>query len=141
MNKNNKEIMNRKTLFTKIIEREIPAEIIYEDEKTIVFLDIFPFEKGHCLVVPKIPYETIFEMPEKDFIDLQKIVFKISNHLKDKLNCGINLIQNNLKIAGQEINHVHFHIIPRKEKKLLLCKNSTKYLKNEIKNFSNKLKF
>jgi len=135
------EIKNRETLFTKIIKREIPANIIYEDENTIAFLDINPFEKGHTLVVPKIPYETIMEMPEKDYLELQKIVLKIAKHFEKILNCGINIWQNNKKISGQDINHVHFHIVPRREKKKCYkLENSDKYLKNEIDNYTMRLK-
>ncbi len=134
-------MINRETLFTKIINREIPASIIYEDDKVISFLDIFPFEKGHCLVVPKKPYETIMEMPEDEFLYLQKIVLKIAKHLSKEMNSGINILQNNGKIAGQEINHVHFHIVPRKENKRIYCSNNgVKYLENEIENFKNRLK-
>jgi len=143
MNKkiNIKEIKKRETLFTKIINRKIPANIIYEDDNSIAILDIFPFEKGHTLVIPKIPYKTIFEMPEKEFLALQKTIFQISNHLKEKLNSDLNIIQNNGSLAGQEIEHVHFHLIPRKEKKQIYCsKNSTKYLKEEDKNYLKRLK-
>ena len=138
---NLEKIKKRETLFTKIINKQIPANIIYEDENTIAILDIFPFEKGHALVIPKIPFKTIFEMPEKNYLELQKVILKISNHLKEKLNCDLNIIQNNGKIAGQEIEHVHFHLIPRKETKQIYCsKNSTKYLKEEDKNYLKKLK-
>jgi histidine triad (HIT) family protein len=58
-NTKKKEENIEKTIFEKIIDREIPANILYEDEKTVVFLDAFPFEKGHLLVVPKKVYETI----------------------------------------------------------------------------------
>jgi histidine triad (HIT) family protein len=68
------------SIFTKIIQREIPATIIYEDENHIAFLDIQPFEKGHTLVVPKTEYETIMDMPEDVYLDLQKVVLKIAKH-------------------------------------------------------------
>jgi len=130
------------TIFTKIINREIPASIIYEDENTIAFLDIMPFEKGHTLVIPKKEYETIMEMPEKEYLELQKIILKIAKHLEKELNCGINIWQNNKEISGQEVPHVHFHVVPRKEKKEAYnLKNRVKYLKNEIFNWEKRLKF
>lgn len=101
------------TLFTKIINREIPASIIYEDENHIAFLDINPFEKWHTLVVPKKEYETIFHMPEDKYLELQKIVLKIAKHYESLLWCWINIVQNNKEIAWQSVFHVHFHIIPR----------------------------
>lgn len=133
--------MEIETIFTKIIKREIPSEIIYEDENHIAFLDITPFEKGHTLVVPKKPYETIFEMPEDEYVQLQKIVYKISKHYNKILNCGINIWQNNKEISGQEVNHVHFHIVPRKEvKQAYYRKYDEKYLGFEMKNLKQKLK-
>lgn len=132
---------NRETIFTKIVNREIPCEIIYEDEKHLAFLDITPFEKGHTLIIPKKPFETIFEMPEKDFLELQKIVLKIAKHYEKILNCGINIWQNNKKISGQEVEHVHFHLIPRREKKeTYYRKYDEKYLENEMKYYKEKLK-
>ena len=102
-----------KTIFEKIVDREIPATIIYEDEKYLSFLNAFPFEPGHVLVIPKKAYNTIFEMTEKNFLELQKVVFKIASRIKKVTNQDIAIIQRNGVNAGQEIPHVHFHIIPR----------------------------
>lgn len=128
------------SIFTKIIEREIPGNIIYEDDNHIAFLDINPIEKGHTLVVPKKEYETIFDMPEKEYLELQKIVFKIALHFEEKLECGINILQSNREIAGQEVPHVHFHVIPRRNKKKLyrdsICES---YRENEKDDFISKL--
>ena len=133
--------LNRETLFTKIVKGEIPSSKIYEDENHYAFLDIGPFEKGHTLVIPKLPYQTIMQMPEDEFLELQKVILKIAKHFEQTLNCGINIWQNNKKIAGQEVDHVHFHIIPRLEKKKAYkLENSVKYLKNEMENYKNKLK-
>jgi len=105
------------SIFTKIIGREIPGSIIYEDAHHIGFLDINPLEQGHTLVVPKAEYETIFDMPENEFLELQRVVLKIAKHLEKTLSCWVNIIQNNKAIAGQEVMHVHFHVIPRRQKK------------------------
>lgn len=105
------------SIFTKIIQKKVPAHIIYEDESHIAFLDINPMEKWHVLVVPKKEYETIFDMTENEYIQLQKIVLKVAKHLEKTLNCGINIFQNNREIAWQDVMHVHFHVIPRREKK------------------------
>jgi histidine triad (HIT) family protein len=106
-----------KTIFEKIIEREIPADIIYEDEKHIAFLNIAPFEKGHTLVITKHPYKTIFEIPEDEYLQLQKVVHRIAKHIKDVLNCDMNMVQNNGEVSGQEVPHIHFHLIPRLQQK------------------------
>ena len=130
----------RETIFTKIINKEIPSNIIYENENHLAFLDITPFEKGHTLVIPKKQYNTIMDMPENDFIELTKIVQKIAKHIEKKLNCGINIWQNNKEISGQEIPHVHFHIVPRlKNKQWLKSENTEKYLKNEEENYTKML--
>ena len=128
------------SIFTKIIQREIPASIIYEDEKHIAFLDISPFEKGHTLVVPKKEYETIFDMPEDEYIELQKVVLKIAKHYESVLNCGINILQNNKAVAGQSVFHVHFHIIPRFENGAFRSfEKSLSYEPGEMISYQNKL--
>lgn len=135
--------MGNDSIFTKIIKREIPAEIIYEDQNHIAFLDINPFEKGHTLVVPKKEHKTIFEMPEEEFLQLQKVIYKLASHIKKTLNSDLNILQNNGKIAGQEVDHVHFHLVPRRtEKKIYnFSSNKEKYLKNEEKLYSRRLKW
>ena len=133
--------MKEKTIFEKIIDREIPADIIYEDEKHLAFLDIQPFEKGHILVIPKKAFETIFEMPEENFLELQKVVFKLAQKIHKEIGGGLNILQNNLEIAGQVVPHVHFHLIPRKEKKKLYCEEKEEYIEEEKKVLIEKLKF
>ena len=132
--------MKEKTIFEQIIDREIPADIVYEDDNHIAFLDIFPFEKGHILVVPKKAYETIFDMPEDEFLALQKVVFKVANKVHKELGGGLNILQNNFKIAGQVVPHVHFHIIPRNEDKKLYYPSDAKYEEGEKEEILEKIK-
>ena len=123
-----------KTIFEKIIDRDIPASIIYEDEDTIAFLNAFPFEPGHVLVVPKIPYETIFDMPELAYLQLQKIILKVATKIKEETGNDIAIMQRNGKNAGQEVPHVHFHIIPRtkpESEKALFNDNKGDLISNE----------
>ncbi len=127
------EESREKTLFEKIIDREIPATILYEDENTISFLDISPFEKGHLLIVPKKPYEFVWEMPEDEFLTLQEVVLKMSKHVKESLNCGLNIHQNNGVIASQVVPHVHFHLVPRIEDKPVYAPGKTDYDSEEEK--------
>ena len=130
------------SLFTKIIKREIPASIVYEDEDHIAFLDIHPFEKWHTLVVPKKEYETIFDMPENEYLELQKIVFKIAKHYEKLLCCGINIVQNNKAISWQSVFHVHFHIIPRlKDTGFVFFENYETYSEWEMEIYRKKLLF
>ena len=130
-----------KNIFEKIIDREIPAEIIYEDERVISFLDIEPIEPGHLLVVPKKRYKYVWEMPEEDFLYLQKIILLISKKIEKELSCGLNIIQNNKKVAGQEIFHVHFHLIPRKIEKKYYIKADGYKNEEEKREFVEKMRF
>ena len=127
--------MGEDSLFTKIIKREIPANIVYEDEDTIAFLDIFPFEKGHTLVVPKKQFEKITNMPEKEYLNLQKIVLKISKNMKEKLGTNIGTL-----VFGEEIQHVHIHIYPiTSDLEVFDFSKTKKYLKNENEIYAQKL--
>ncbi|MFH1248840.1 MAG: HIT family protein [archaeon] len=103
-------------LFCRIIRKEIPAYIVYEDNKIIAFLDINPVNPGHTLVVPKTHIDNLGEMDN----DSVNIVFNeardIANIIMKAMNApGFNLMVNNKKAAGQLIDHVHVHIIPRFE--------------------------
>ena len=133
------------TIFQKIINREIEATIIYEDKNSIAFLDAFPFEPGHVLVIPKKAYKTIFDMSESEFLDLQRVIFKVANKVRETTKKDIVIIQRNGEDAGQEILHVHFHIIPRytpeKEKPLFSDDNSVLILKEESKKFKDMFSF
>ncbi|WP_153368833.1 HIT family protein [Candidatus Phytoplasma sacchari] len=102
------------TIFTQIINKKISSYIIYEDKTVVSFLDINPFTKGHSLVVTKEEYSSIIEIPEFIFVHLFSVVQKISKVLIKTFNAkGINLLNNNGKIAGQKIFHYHVHLIPR----------------------------
>ena len=100
-------------IFCKIAKGEIPAKILYEDEKTLAFLDISPRSKGHTLVKPKEHYETFEELPEEVAIGLIKTIKRVIMKLKSLNPDGYNILNNNRPVAGQEVPHVHFHIIPR----------------------------
>lgn len=102
------------TIFEKIVNREIGANIIYEDNDIMAFLDIAPISVGHTLVIPKKPYKDIYEMPDDIIAKLFKVVKDLSIKLKKVFKAdGINLINNNEKKAGQVVFHYHVHIIPR----------------------------
>ncbi|EHP86141.1 HIT family protein [Methanotorris formicicus] len=100
-------------IFCKIVSKEIPAKIIYEDEDTMAFLDINPRNRGHTLVIPKKHYETLDEMPDEEMAKLMKTIKKVIEILKPLNFDGYNIVNNNKPVAGQEVPHVHFHIIPR----------------------------
>lgn len=121
-------------IFCKIIKGEIPSYKIYEDEKVYVFLDIHPWSRGHCLVLPKKHTRDILETDTETLTDVILTVQKISALVKEKLGAaGINILQNNNRIAGQEVDHIHFHIIPRYKDGSLQISHSTDYVGNDLK--------
>ena len=103
-------------IFEKIVNREIPATIIYEDEDTLAFMDIGPIIKGHALVIPKTCYDPVTETPDDVLTKLILVCKRIAAaQIKGLGADGVNIIQNNGKSAGQEVPHIHFHVIPRFE--------------------------
>ena len=98
--------------FCKIAKKEIPSRIITETEKSIAFLDVFPLSQGHTLVIPKHHYEKVQDMTDIDNIDLFNTVHKVISKV-DKLTGATLLAIHNGKGSGQEIPHVHVHLIPR----------------------------
>ena len=96
------------TIFTKIINREIPAYIVAEDEHNIAFLDIMPLVKGHLLVVPKKEVDYIFDLEDKDYSHLLLFAKKVGIAMESVISCtriGVTVI-------GLEVPHVHIHLIP-----------------------------
>ncbi|MFA5210890.1 MAG: HIT family protein [Patescibacteria group bacterium] len=101
-------------IFCKIINKEIPNYTVYEDDFVLAFLDINPCTKGHTLVIPKKHYENVFVLPDEELQRITVVAKKIAILLKEKLGAeGINFLNSNGKIAQQEIEHYHMHIIPR----------------------------
>ena len=99
-------------IFCKIAKKEIPSKIITETNKSIAFLDVFPLSRGHTLVIPKRHYEKIQDMTDIDNNDLFDVVHKVISKV-DKLTGATLLAVHNGKDSGQEIPHVHVHLIPR----------------------------
>lgn len=101
------------TIFTKIINREIPATIVYENDKVIAFKDINPVAPIHILVVPKKEIPTLNDIKEEDKEYIFEMYLAIQNITKD-LNIadeGYRVITNCNKFGGQEVFHLHFHIL------------------------------
>ncbi len=128
-------------LFEKIISREIPSNIVYEDNIIIAILDISPFEKGHTLVIPKKRARTVFDMSDREYLELQRVVLKIAKNMNLKLNCGVSIWQHNN--SEEHVPWVHFHVVPRllKGKIIDRIENRWKYdSEDEKKEFEIKLK-
>jgi histidine triad (HIT) family protein len=101
-------------LFCKIVAGEIPAEKVYEDEYTLAFLDINPVNPGHTLVVPKTHATNIFDISAEAWGHVCETARRIAGSIEKAVGArGINLMMNNREHAGQVIDHVHIHLIPR----------------------------
>lgn len=96
------------SIFTKIINREIPGHILAEDEKHIAILDINPNTKGHTLCIPKKEVNKIFDLPEQDYLDLLVFSRKVARALEKTISCD----RIGVSVIGLEVPHVHVHLIP-----------------------------
>lgn len=95
------------SVFTKIINGEIPSYKIYEDDKTLAFLDIHPESKGHVLVVPKTEVDKIYDLVDEDYAALMATVKKLSRHMESKMHRRILW-----KVVGTDVPHAHVHLMP-----------------------------
>lgn len=95
------------SIFTKIINGEIPCYKIYEDDKTFAFLDIHPESKGHTLVVPKKEVDKIYDLDDEDYNALMRTVKKLSQHMEKQL--GTRTLW---KVVGTDVPHAHVHLMP-----------------------------
>ena len=103
-----------KDVFCRIIDKEIPSTVIYEDDDVIAILDISQVTKGHTLVMPKKHYDNFLEMPDDEYASLMKKAKKVANKVIDATKAnGCNVLINTNAVAGQTIMHTHVHIIPR----------------------------
>ena len=101
-------------VFCKIVAKEIDCNAVYEDDKVLAFLDIFPAAKGHTLVIPKMHNEFLGDVSDEELASLVSVVKKVAKALGDYAE-GSSILQRNGKVAGQVVPHVHFHVIPRSE--------------------------
>ncbi len=102
--------------FCKMIRGEKPFKRIYENERVLVFLNEKPINPGHSLVIPKTHYETLLDIPPEELMECIGITQKFARIIIEALDAsGLNLIQNNNDSAGQSVDHLHFHLIPRHE--------------------------
>jgi len=101
-------------IFAKILRGDIPCVKIYEDDKTLAFLDVMPQAEGHTLVLPKEAAENIFDLSPESAAAMITTVQKVAKAVKAATGAsGLMLMQLNGKAAGQSVFHIHMHIIPR----------------------------
>ncbi len=96
------------TIFTKIIQGEIPAYKILEDDRFIAFLDAFPIVKGHTLIVPKEETDYLFDLDDKTIGDMHIFAKKVAKSIQKSTEC----VRIGVLAAGLEVPHAHLHLIP-----------------------------
>ena len=101
-------------IFCKLANKDIPTNIIYEDDRFTVILDASPATKGHALILPKNHAANIYELPDEDASAVFVLAKKLATKMTEILHCdGFNIVQNNGEVAGQTVFHFHMHLIPR----------------------------
>lgn len=96
------------SIFTKIIKGEIPCEKIFEDDKTVAFLDIHPIVPGHTLVVPKVQVDHFDDLSEEDYAALWRTVQKVAKRIKQELDSKRACV----RVEGFDVPHAHVHVYP-----------------------------
>lgn len=101
-------------IFCRIAQGKIPSEQVLSDDAAFAFMDINPLAEGHVLLIPRKHYETIDELSAEDAAALLRHLPALVQAVRDVTGCaGVNVLQNNGKVAHQAVPHVHFHVIPR----------------------------
>lgn len=101
-------------IFAKILRGEIPSIRVFEDEESLVFMDIIPRADGHCLVIPKTPCRNILDASEAQLAAVMRTAQKVARAVMAAFDAtGVTLQQFNEADGGQEVFHLHFHILPR----------------------------
>lgn len=129
------------TVFEMIINGDIPSTKIYEDDICLAILDIAPRSKGHTLVISKKVYPTLAEAPSETVSHMMDIVKKVDRKMREELGAdGTNVIINNSPASGQEVPHLHIHVIPRfKDDGISFFPPSMKYEEGEAAKYGRKL--
>ena len=117
------------SIFTKIINKEIPCYHIVENDRFIAFLDINPNAKGHTLCVPKQEIDKIFDMPENLYLDLMQFSREVAIALEKTVPCK----RIGMSVVGLEVAHVHVHLIPLNEMKVMTFLNKVTQSDSEFK--------
>lgn len=128
-------------IFCDIANKNAEAEILFENEKFIAFLDINPINYGHTLVIPKTHYDNFLTIPPKDLEELTKVTQYLAGAVKRGMHAsGFNIISNNGASAGQTVYHFHYHIIPRFDNDFHMRPRTIEYTENEIIQYADKIK-
>jgi len=118
------------TIFSRIIKGEIPSYKVAEDDRYYAFLDIHPLQKGHTLVVPKLPEpeaDYIFDLDDTTLADMMVFCKKVADGIKKATRCK----RVGVAVLGMEVNHVHIHLIPLNKEKDMVFTNPKLELDSE----------
>lgn len=121
------------SIFTKIVNGEIPAYKVAEDDKFLAFLDVNPNAKGHTLCIPKQEINKIFDMEEDHYLELMKFSRKVAKALEKTVACK----RVGVAVVGLEVPHVHVHLIPLNEMDEMRFTNKVKLEKEEFEELAN----
>ena len=130
------------TVFEMIIKGDIPSVKVYEDADIIAILDIAPKMKGHTLVISKKVYETVADCPAETLSRMFEVVKQLDRKMRSELGAdGTNVFINNSPASGQEVPHLHIHVVPRYDGDgLSFFPPSMEYEDGEMAEYGNKLK-
>ncbi len=121
-------------VFTKIVRKELPADILYEDDQTLAFLDHAPVSPGHTLVIPKKQVVNIFDVDDETLAAVMRTVRKVAEAVRNATGAkGVHINSNHGTEAGQVVPHLHFHIIPRHKREEFDFWKHTTYVSTETK--------
>ena len=120
------------SVFDKIVKGEIPCYKIYEDEKTLAFLDIEPVAAGHALVIPKVEVDKLYELEAEDYEAVMRTVKRVARRMDEVLEKRIFM-----KVIGTDVPHAHVHLIPQSEnyvhgKRLELSEEEMKEMQEKL---------
>ena len=123
------------SIFTKIVNGEIPAYKVAEDEKFLAFLDISPVTKGHTLVIPKTEIDYLFDLDDSLYTGLHLFAKKVACGIKKAVNCK----KVGMLVLGLDVPHAHIHLIPMHKESDVNFSNTLKLDKKEFEEIQNKI--
>jgi len=124
-----------KSIFSKIIDREIPCYLVAENDFAIAFMDINPIAKGHLLVVPKVQVDYLFDLDKKTYHQLWDFVKLVQNGLKKSVPCA----RIGVSVVGFEVPHAHIHLIPINTVSDMNFSNTINMLPKELESLAKKI--
>lgn len=128
--------MEQETVFHKIVNGDIPATKVYEDDECLAFLDIAPVALGHTLVIPKKHYTWVQDMPNDEYTALFLKAKEVLNMIKSGLGC--DYVQ--MSVIGDEVPYVHVHLIPRFRNDDVQEMKRTQYAEGQAQDYADKIK-